>query len=108
LFLLIASADRSMTHTQQGGTTRRDSYLYQSSCRHPGSLPLLIIARKKAERIRIAGKELICVEQYQICYPGRLYLAGETLSDPFWGKEFNRYRELDIMEVFEAGTVTKM
>jgi hypothetical protein len=25
-------------------------------------------------------------------------LAGETLSDPFWGKEFNRYRELDIME----------
>ncbi len=34
-------------------------------------------------------------------------MAGETLSDPFWGKEFNRYRELDIMEVFEAGTVTK-
>jgi hypothetical protein len=29
-------------------------------------------------------------------------LAGETLSDPFWGKEFNRYRELDIMEVFSG------
>jgi hypothetical protein len=34
-------------------------------------------------------------------------LAGETLSDPFWGKEFNRYRELDILEVLRQALLQK-